>query len=774
MKTRYIGLAIALSCAALGTAAQDFSGKTVNEIRFVGLERVSDQVVRAKLESKPDAPFNQAVVSRDVRRLYELGFFNTVNAGVADAGGKVVLTFTVQEKRVIEEVRIIGNKKIKDRAIRGALKMREGSSFVPESYEDERKAVLGLYEAKGYANTTVDAVAENVGPSRVRLIYTITEGRKARIHSIKFVGNEALTDHRLRKIMKTKKSWWFLGGKYDEAKFEADLAGIVDEYGNRGRLEAQVPKTDLVYTDNGKGIDVTVYIEEGPEYKMDTLDIAENKVFDDDEMMKLAKVKPGDVHNKGQVAKDVQALQKDYQSAGYVDAVVTPQVTLNRDAKTTRVVYNLSEGDMKYIREIRVTGNNVTKDEIVRRQMLLIPGERYDGAAVEESKQRLNNTRFFDSVRITLDDPQDKEAGGLFRDMLVDVDEGKTGTFNFGGGYSTEDGVGGFGELRLSNFDIANWPTFSGGGQQLRLKLNKSQRRDQYSIGFTEPEFMGYPIMLGVDAFDESYDVRGGQDYNETTKGGQLRLGKALSPYVQASAGLLFENVKITGLPWYSNPEIRSQEGSTTTIALRPQIERNTLDNKYDPTKGSWHILALELAGLGGDNHFIKLEQDSTWYQPVADGEKWVLSLRARNGIMGAYDGTDQVPLQDRFYAGGTNTVRGYENRGIGPKVRKYEVAGISWGDEFAVGGNMRMLYNAEVKYKITKELRLYGFVDAGGVWRDAGDFNFGDFRYSAGLGIGFNVPMLGPIRVDYGFPLNPDGTQSSSGRLHLATGYKF
>ena len=769
-----MGLAIALCCAALGAAAQDFSGKTVNEIRFDGLERVSDQVVRAKLESKTDAPFNQAAVSRDVRRLYELGFFNTVNAGVAEAAGKVVLTFTVQEKRVIEEVRIIGNKKIKDRAIRGALKMREGSSFVPEAYEDERKAVLGLYEAKGYANTTVDAVAENIGPSRVRLVYTITEGRKARIHSIEFVGNDALTDHRLRKIMKTKRSWWFFGGKYEEEKFEADLASIVDEYGNRGRLEAQVPKTDLVYTDDGKGINVTVYVEEGPEYKMDTLDVAQNTVFDDDEMMQVAKVKPGDVHNKGQVAKDVQSLQKDYQSSGYVDAVVTPQVTLNRDTKTTRVVYNISEGDLKYIREIRVTGNNVTKDEIVRRQMLLIPGERYDGAAVEQSKQRLDNSRFFESVRITLEQPTDKDSADMFNDMLVDVEEGKTGTFNFGAGYSTEDGIGGFGELRLTNFDIANWPTFSGGGQQLRLRINQAEHRDQYSISFTEPEFLGYPVSMGVDLFDESYEVTGGADYTEDQKGGQLRFGKALSPYVQATAGLLYQDTDISGIPWYANREIRSQVGSSTTFGPRFQIERNTLDNKYDPTKGSWHILALQAAGFGGDNEFAKLEQDSTWYKPIADGQKWVLSARARHGIMDSYGSTDDVPLQDRFYAGGTNTVRGYDNRDIGPKVREYQVLCAKWGDWFATGGNIRMIYNLEAKYKVTKDLRLYGFVDAGGVWGDAGDFDFGDFRYSAGLGLGFNVPMLGPIRVDYGFPLNPDDTQSSSGRLHLATGYKF
>ncbi|MBW7864448.1 MAG: outer membrane protein assembly factor BamA [Candidatus Hydrogenedentes bacterium] len=770
MKKMQFGLAIVLGLFGLAATAQDFTGKNIGEVRFDGLVRVSDQAVRAKVESLPGTPFNQGAVSRDVRRLYELGFFNTVNAGVAEEGGGVVLTFVVEEKRVIEEVRIIGNKKIKDRNIRGALTMREGDSFIPEAYDEERKAVLKLYEAKGYANTTVDAVSENVGPSRVRLVYTITEGRKARIHDIEFEGNEAVSDRQLRKAMKTKQAWWFFGGKYEEEKFEADLANVMNVYGDKGRLESEISKTDVVYTDNGKGMDITIYVSEGPEYTMESLEIAENKVFDDDEMTGVVKVRPGDVHNKGQVAKDVQLLQKGYQDSGYVDALVTPQVTLDREKKTTRVSYNVSEGDLKYVREIQITGNSVTKDEIIRRQMLLVPGERYDGTAVDQSKKRIENTRFFDSVRITLDETPDKTGDELFTDLNVDVEEGKTGTFNFGGGYSTEDGVGVYGEMRLNNFDIANWPSFAGGGQQLRLRINTGQRRDEYSLSFTEPEFLGRPLSFGFDLYDENYDVRGGANYNEAATGGQLRLGKNLSPYVFAQASLRAQENDISGIPWYANPEIRRTEGQSTTVSTRWSIERNTLDSRFDPGKGSVHILAVELAGLGGDHDFVKFEHDSTWYKTVGGAEKVVLSLRQRDGLMTEYGDSDWVPLQDRFYAGGTSTIRGYRNRDIGPKVREY----LFWGDTFAVGGNMRLITNLEAKYKLSDILRVYAFADAGGVWRDIDDFDFGDYRYSAGVGLGFNVPMLGPIRLDYAFPLNPDDDQSSSGRLHLATGFRF
>ncbi len=659
----------------------------------------------------------------------------------------------------------MGNKKIKERRILSALSMREGDPFIPEAYEEERISILGLYEGKGFANTTVDVVAERVGPSRMRLIYTIQEGQKAKIRSINFEGNDTLSGRKLRKLMATKRAWWFLGGKYEEEKLEFDLQQIINNYGDFGRLEAEITKTDLLYSENGKKMDLTVHLQEGPEYKLDNLEIAGNAVFDDDELLEQVEVTAGEVHNKSQVEKDAAELQDGYQSSGYVAAAVSPVVILDKENKTTRVTHKIEEGDLKYIREVKIIGNELTKDEVIRRQLALEPGDRYDGSQLELSKRNLQRTDYFENVRTNLNFADDED---LFTDLIFDVEEGKQGNFNFGAGFSSDDGLGGFAELRLNNFDITNWPNFTGGGQQLALKFNIGSQRDQYSLSFTDPEFMGYPFAVGFDVFDDSYQIRGGADYTEDRQGGQLRLGKTLSNYVTMRSALRHETTEITGLPFFVNPIIRRQAQESTTISLQNEFERNTLDTLRDPADGSKHVLSLEFAGLGGDNDFYKFFLDSQWYRALDGEEKWILSFRSREGYVAEYGNSEYVPLTDKFYAGGTNTVRGYDNRDIGPKAKEY----IFFGDEFPLGGNITYIGNLELKYKLTEQMRFYTFLDAGGVWDDS-DFDFGEMRYSAGIGIGMEVPRLGPIRVDYGIPLNADEDQGS-GRLHLISGIRF
>ena len=759
---------VAVVFGGVASAQQPAAAPKITAVYVEGLERVSDQTVRSKLEVQPGQDYDPRAVARDIRRLYDLGHFSNIKADAREEQGGLAIAYIVEEKRVIDEVRIIGSDKISPRKIRGVLTWREGDTFVPDGYDQERDAILDLYAGKGFANATVDIVAEKAGPSRVRLTYNISEGKKARIRSISFVGNDAMRTRQLNKIMKTRKAFWFIGGKFNEDKFEQDLQDILTAYGDKGRLEAVIPKTDVTFTDNGKGMHITVYLSEGAEYTVETLEVADNEVYDDDEVRDIIEVHEGDVHNKSQVAADAELVKKGYQDSGYVNAAATPQVVLDREKKTTHIVHQIDENDLKYVREIRVTGNEVTRDEVIRRQLMLNPGDRFDGSAVKLSQRRLDNTRFFNSTRITLSDVLDND---LWTDLLVDVEEGDTGTFNFGVGYSTEDRLGGFAELRLNNVDITNWPKFSGGGQQLSLKLNTGDRRDEYSLSFTDPEAFGYPVMMGFDVYNESYDYEEGTNYTEEMTGGQLRFGKILSPYVQTKWSVRYQDTDISDVPFefIINPELRRLTGSSTTASLGWSIERNTIDNVRDAATGGSHILSMEFAGLGADNNFYKIEHDTTWYHPLDKDQDWIFSLRARHGWVIPYGDSEDVPLQDRFFAGGTTTVRGYDHRDIGPKTRGF----LFWGDEYAIGGEFRILESVEVKYKVNELLRLYAFVDSGGVWSEVGDFSFGDIKYSAGLGIGFDVPRLGPFRLDYGVPINPDDDQGN-GRLHLATGFRF
>ncbi len=751
---------------------QDLTGKSVGSVGVSGLERVSEQVVRAKIEVQPGQAYNPRAVARDIRRLFELGHFTQIKADAKLENDQVALTYLVEEKRVIDEIKIVGNKKLKARKLRTALKMREGESFMADIYEEERAALLKLYESKGYANASVNVIVEKVGPARVRLTYEIQEGRKARIRHIEFTGNQSVKTRKLRKIMKTHRGYWFIGGKFEEEKFETDLKNILDEYGNRGHLEADVPRTDVEYVKDGKNMRITVHLSEGPVYHVESLGIANNEVYDNDELSKLIEVHAGDVHNKGQVLKDGEQVSKGYQDSGYVNALDTPQVTLDREKKTTHIVHDLAEGDLKYIREIRITGNEITKDEIVRREMMIRPGDRYDGEMIKESERRLQSTQYFDEQRLTLADIEDND---LYNDLVVDVKEGKTGSFNFGGGYNTEEGIGGYTELRLNNFDITNPPKFYGGGQDFSLKLNIGQVHNNYSLSFTDPEFLGYPLGFGADIFNDSYKVKSGLDYRENELGGQVRFRKQLTPYVSAHASLRISQDSIDGVEdsIFLHPDLRDQMKDTLTISTTWQLERNTLDNPRDPASGSRHLLSTELAGLG-DNNFWKVEHDSTWYRSFGEKKKWVLSFRMREGMVTPFLDSKSVPLQYRLFAGGSSTVRGYGFRDIGPKAREYVWWNRNlWGSKFDMGGNLRGITNLEMKYKVTKAFRLYAFFDAGGVWEYFSDIAPGDIKCSVGVGLGVDVPRLGPIRIDYGFALNPDKDQGS-GHLHLMTGFRF
>ena len=425
----------------------------------------------------------------------------------------------------------------------------------------------------------------------------------------------------------------------------------------------------------------------------------------------------------------------------------------------------MREGELKYIRQLDIAGNEVTKDEVIRRELLITPGDRYDGKLVDFSKRRLEGTRYFEGVRLF---PLDVEGDDLFSDLRVDVEEGSVGTFNFGAGFSTEDGVSGFTELNVNNFDITNWPKFTGGGQQLKLRLNLGSQRDEYSLSFTDPEILGYPLAFGFDAYNESYRVNGGADYTEDKRGLQIRFGKVLSPYNTVRVNFGYALTDISELPFFINESVRRQRGETSTISTRWQFERSTLDRKVDTSEGANHLVSLQLAAFG-DNEFYRLDHDSSWYFPLGEERNWVLSLRTREGYVAEWLGSDYVSLQDRMYAGGTTTVRGYDNRDIGPKEKEF----IFFGKDFSVGGNLRWVTNTEMKYKVTDLLRVYGFFDTGGVWADASDFDFGDIKYSVGVGIGFDVPRMGPIRIDYGWPLNPDGDQGG-GKLHMQTGLRF
>lgn len=759
-----------LACS--GIWAQQTTPIVLDGVEVRGLERVSESLVRSQLEVKAGDTLDFRAVQRDIRRLYPLGYFATISAILNRADGKNVLVYVLEEERIIDEIRIQGNKKIKVRQLRGAIAWHEGQAFVREGYGEERDAILNLYRSKGFLNSTVDIIVEPIAPTRVRVTYQIVEGKKARIKGIDFLGNDALSKRKLQRAVKTRRAYWFIGGRYDEEKFETDLTNILNAYGNVGRLEAEIASTDFLYGKKGKRLDIKIAVVEGPEYSIETLSTAGNTAFSNGELEPRIKSRQGEVHNKGQVTADGQALQKLYSDSGYVNAQVVPQVTLDREAHTTSVTHQIRESELKYIREVRITGNSITKDEVIRRSVQLKPGERYDGNLRELTERRLQQTDYFTSpprLRIEGENENDR-----FANVLVDVEEGKTGDFNFGGAFNTDQGFGGFGELRFRNFDITNPPSFSGGGQVFSSRFFLGTRRTNIRVGLTDPEFLGYPFSLGVELFSERFQGSGSSDFTIESTGGSVSIGKRLSTFNTLSLTLLYRDTSIDDLDTFVDPALRELQDPGQTLSVALGVARNTTNSFRDPTRGGDHSVVFEVANFGFDNDFIKFDHESTWFYGLNRWEKVAFSFRTREGIAFPFGDKEFVPLNDRYFAGGSNTLRGYDFRDVGPKAQTFRVEnGQVIVDEESVGGELRILNTVEAKYKVNDIIRLYLFGDSGAVFFRPEDINFEDFRFSVGVGVGISVPFLGPLRIDYGYPLNPDGSQGN-GQLHLQSSISF
>jgi outer membrane protein insertion porin family len=748
--------------APIGVVRAQYEGKPIKEVRVAGNRLLSDQQILSRVETKPGDLLDQGAIRRDIKRIFKLGRFKTVLVDVTEAEGEVSVSFIVSEKSLVSEIRVMGNTKVKERDIKDAISLRIGESYNSAAMRDDAEAVQKLYEKKGFYRVSVYIDVEEMAPSKVRVTYNITEGRKARIRAISVERNTVFTDREIRKRLKTRTAKLrFIGGIYDETEFQEDLLRLEAMYREKGYEEFKVTGTSFDYSPNGKSVFITIHLEEGPQYHVGSVRVQGNEIFATDEITGLLKLKEGDVFNPLQVAMDGKAISDHYSDAGYIHASVPPKVTLDRDKKVGHILHPIIEGQLVYLGQIEINNNIKTKDEVIRRELTIFPGERFDTKKiVERSREKIKNLGFFDDQRPLDLSTRPSELPGV-EDLLINVNEKETGAFYFGAGYSSDQALVGSASLDLWNFDIANPPKFTGAGQRLGLGLQSGRLREAYTLSFTEPYFLGYPLLFGVDVFKDKLEFIHHADFSEDRVGGGFRFGKRISEYVRTSVGLRYEDIDIGDIEDDVSREIREEEGRRTTVSLISFIERNSLDYILDPRRGSVNRLTVEVAGAGAvaDTDFVKLDQDYSQYFPLTD--KWVFSIHETTGYVSEFGRSDGVPIFERFFVGGTSTVRGYDERDIGPKS----------DDIFhdPIGGNVRFVTNLELSYAITDILRGYVFTDGGTAWRDVEDIDGSELRFGAGVGIGLKTP-IGPLRVDYGIPINPDDDQGH-GRIHFRVG---
>lgn len=704
----------------------------VKVIEVKGNKKIEESTIRAKLVIKVGDAFSPARIKEDIKNLYKLGYFEDIKVSTEGYEGGLKLTFLVVEKPIVRDVQFDGNKKLETDKLREKITIPPNSLLNQQLIADNSEKLRQYYEEEGYYHVEILPIVKTVTRDEAVVTYQIKEGSKVTLGKVEFEGNKALGARKIRKVMSTQEWWlfsWFdQSGVYKKDYLQYDLENIKALYHNNGYIFVQVGEPRVSFNKDKTKVYVKIPIQEGDQYKIGTMKFKGNTLYAEKELQARLKQKSGDVYSREKMSKDITAVTDLYGEKGRAFVNVVPVVDTDTQKKTVALTLDVDEGEEVSIGRINISGNVKTRDKVIRREIRLDEGDKYNSSKLRRSQERLRNLNYFETVDIA----QNRQPGKPAIDLDVKVKEKPTGYLSVGGGYSSVDKMVAMGEISQGNL--------FGRGEVLKFKGEFGSRRTSYNLKFVEPWLMDKEISSGFNLYKDS---RENQSYTRSSTGGNIFIGKTLGEYWSHGASYTYEKVKLDEISPDASQWIKDQEGNKTNSSIGYHIGRDSRDNNLAPTSGSRNGIALEFAGLGGDYKFYKAVGDSSWYFPVI----WdtTIHLRGKVGYVGGYSG-ESIPIGERFFAGGINSLRGFRYGYVGPKDP-------NTGDY--VGGTKELIMNAEYIFPLVPESKLKGvvFFDAGNVYGSGENFA-SDLRYDAGAGIRWLSPV-GPLRLEWGYNLD-------------------
>ncbi len=733
-----------------GTGWAQDAGPVIKAIKVQGNKRIEVPAIRSRITLKEGDQFSTEGVRGQIRAVYQMGYFEDVRVETEPVAGGVVVVFVVTEKPFITEILFDGNEKLKDDKLREKLTVRIQSFLDQQQVKDSVERLRLLYEDEGHYNARIVPVIKTLDAERKTLTFFITEGPRARVKTVAFDGALAIPAKKLKKPLVTREysllfSWFDDSGIYKKEELANDVERVRQIYLDEGYLTVQVGTPTVDLSADKKWFTIRFPIVEGPQFKLGKIGYSGQTVFSDPELLAGSKLKVGDVVRMAAVRDDITRVTDLYGAKGYSFADVNPQILPDPESKTATVTFEVKEGTLVHIRNINISGNEKTRDKVIRRELRLNEAELIDTAALKRSFERLNNMNYFETVEII---PKQVDPNTV--DLDIKVKEKATGTFSVGGGFSSLD------QLSLVA-DITEGNLF-GRGQLLKIRGQLGQRRSYGVVSFREPYLFDEELSGQVDVYSRQTFYF---NYFEERVGGDIVLGKWFSEYLSGSVSLLREQLKIsndvstdlllaggstTSVPTTDLPLlIRDQLGTSTTSAVVLGVARDTRDFFADPKSGARYGLTGEFAGslLGGDNYFYKLIGDSIWYFPAV----WdtVFSPRVRLGVAQSYRSGDPLPVGERFFVGGIQTIRGFSFGTAGPVA----------SDNSILGATKQLLFNFDYIFPLAPELKVKGvvFFDYGKGFDDGESLGL-DLRPTTGLEVRWISPF-GPLRLAYGINLD-------------------
>ncbi len=730
------------------------------DVDYTGPPTVSKERILDYMRTKVGQPFNDATLEQDVEALYKSGAVQNVRIFGEPQGDGVKVIVQVQTRLIAREIVIEGAKRIGAAKLRKEIKLKLNQPIREEDLEEAREKIIEIYQSHGFTDVSAQFRVDPIDPTHgtARVVYTVNEGAKGAVKQVNFEGNAHFSTWRLRKEMKTKRqtivAFLDKSGRLDEAQLQQDLDSLREFYQDHGFIDVGIK--DVRRERNAKGaLTITIVIAEGPQYHVRNLTISGEKLAKEEGIRPLLKMKEGSVYSPKQLHDDAKAVADAYGSGGYVDLVITPESAPAGPALVD-VHYKIEEGERSYLNRVDIQGNTRTKDKVIRREVLVAPGDVFNTVRADTTKKRLENLGYFSKVETY---PEDTGVPGR-KDLTILVQEKRTGSLSFGGGFSTVDQLVGFAELTQGNFDLFNWPSFTGGGQKLRLRVQYGNVSKAFLLNLVEPYFLDRRLSLGGSLFYNEADYLS-TDYYQRNYGFSFELRKPLTSFMYASLAYQLQNVDIYNVPFNAPEEIQLQEGTFTESKITSSVVLDRRDNALLTHTGQRITLTPFIAGgfLGGDTQIYGWDLEGSQYFPL----KWdtILLINGEVATVDTWGNGSPVPLFERLYLGGANNLRGFPFREVGPEQQ---------GEP--IGGQSMARLTVEWTFPIVPQARGALFYDSGFVNSAPWAFGISALASDVGAGIRINLP-IGPMRLDYGFPVKRDG-YNGGGHFNFSVGYQF
>ncbi|WP_038033642.1 outer membrane protein assembly factor BamA [Thermopetrobacter sp. TC1] len=740
-----LALALLLSAPAVGvsgvlTAAQ---AQVVSRIVVEGNQRVEPETVLAYMQIRPGERMDPEKIDASLKALFQTGLFSDVQ--ILRRGNTLVVR--VKENPLINRVNFEGNSEISDKDLAKEVQLRERMMLTRARVQADVDRIRAIYRRAGFYGVRVEPKIIRLPQNRVNLVFEIDEGKASKIAAIRFVGNKAFSDSKLKDVITTSESaWWkFFSSTdtYDPDRLAYDKELLRRFYLKHGFADVEIVSAEAELAPDGESFYITFVINEGPQYKIRDVEVnAGDTDLDPQQLKAIVETKPGQIYDASKVDKSIEKITIEAGKKGYAFTQVQPRIERDPETRELSVSYDIQEGPRVYIERIDIVGNTRTLDEVIRRELKLAEGDAYNRILLDRARRRLVALDYFSKVDIQ-EEPGSKPDRVV---LVIRVQEKSTGSIHFSAGYSTSEGP-------IASVDFSE-RNLLGTGRKINLRTSLSFKRQSVDFSFTEPYFLGYNMDAGFDLFGSRTDFKDESNYRTNEGGFGLRVGFPLDDYQKLHLRYSF-SVRDTSIrnasicdPASSNysPSVCDLKGTDYISLAGVSYVYDNLDNPLDPTSGFRGQLAVDVAGLGGDIHYVKTEGAAYYFMPLFF-EGVTLKLKATAGHIEGWSG-DEVKVSDRFYKGGAS-FRGFEVAGVGPRDTTPEAN--------AVGGKTYAIGTVEVMFPLglPEALGLSGsvFTDFGTVFNAPGNNVQDDakFRASVGAGVIWKSPF-GPLRLDVAY----------------------